>query len=49
VIPIERVREHVADLARRLENIEIAFAALRGQIESARLHAEGLAAAMRET
>lgn len=48
MIPIERVREHVTDLARRLENIEVAFAALRGQIENTRLHAEGLAAAMRE-
>jgi hypothetical protein len=48
VIPIERVREHVVDLARRLENLEVTVAALRGEIERARLHAQGLAAAMRE-
>jgi hypothetical protein len=58
------LRNNVADLARRLANIEVEyaaltsrfgpeeqgdrFAALRVQIERARLHAEGLAAAMRE-
>jgi hypothetical protein len=48
VIPADRIRQHVEDLARRLADIEIAFTELRRQIESARLHAEGLAAALRE-
>jgi hypothetical protein len=48
VIPLARVRDHVEDMARRLANIEIALAELRRQIESARLHAQGLAAALRE-
>ena len=64
MIPISRVKDHVADLARRLASIEVdynaltaafdsteqggGFAALRGDIERARLHAEGLAAAMLE-
>ena len=60
MIPYERAQEHVADLARRLANIEVEYAALtatepgerfmalRVQIERARFHAEGLAAAMRE-
>jgi hypothetical protein len=64
VIPIERAREHIDDLARRLASIEVGYAALtahfdpteqgagfaqlRGEIERARLHADGLAAAMRQ-
>jgi hypothetical protein len=60
MIPYERAQEHVADLARRLASIEVEYAALtakepgdrfmslRVQIERAREHAEGLAAAMRE-
>jgi ribosomal protein S3 len=48
VIPADRIRQHVEDLARRLADVEITIAELRRQIESARLHAEGLAAAMRE-
>jgi hypothetical protein len=63
MIPLDRVRDHVADLARRLASIEVGyvaltvhfdpteqsagFAELRGEIERARLHAEGLAATMR--
>jgi hypothetical protein len=65
VIPLARVKDHVADLARRLASIETSYTALtaafdvteqgagfselRRQIESARLHADGLAAAMRES
>lgn len=48
MIPIDRIRDHVADLARQLASIEVAYAALRGQIERARLLADGLAAAIRE-
>ena len=64
VITYARAQEHVADLAHRLANIEVEyaaltarfgpaeqgdrFAALRERIFRARLHAEGLAAAMLE-
>jgi broad specificity phosphatase PhoE len=48
VIPADRIRQYVEDLARRLADIEIALTELRRQIESARLLAEGLAAAMGE-
>jgi hypothetical protein len=48
VIPSDRIRQHVEDLARRLADAELALAELRRQIEGARLHADGLAAAMRE-
>ena len=48
MIPADRIRQHVEDLARRLADMEMAIAELRRQIESARLHAEGLAAALQE-
>jgi len=48
VIPADRIRQHVEDLARRLADVEMALAELRRQIEGARLHAQGLAAALRE-
>lgn len=49
MIPADRIRQDVEELARRLADIEITIAELRRQIESARLHADGLAAAMRES
>jgi hypothetical protein len=48
VIPADKIRQHVEDLARRLADIELALYELRRQVEGARLHAQGLAAAMRE-
>ncbi len=49
MIPADRIRQHVEDLARRLADVEVTITELRRQIESARLHADGLAAAMRES
>jgi hypothetical protein len=48
VIPADKIRQHIDDLARRLADIDMALSELRRQIESVRLHAQGLAAAMRE-
>lgn len=49
MIPADRIRQHVEELARRLAGVEITIAELRRQMESVRLHAEGLAAAMRKS
>ena len=48
MIPADRIRQHVEDMARRLADMEITIAELRRQIEGARLHAQGLASAMSE-